>query len=72
MDEIVVTRTGRYSNNNRQCVRTINDYWLKRGYNINARVEMKLFKTEHNRGFELYYHEEIVSDSVGGIPTKRL
>lgn len=72
MDEIVTQRTGKFSSNSRECVRAINEYWRERGYMMNARVELKPFKFKSGRGEAHYWHEEIVSDSVGGMPVQKL
>jgi hypothetical protein len=65
-------RTGKFSDNSRLCVRLINDYWLARGYHMRARVELR--PTIHKvNGQELtYWHNEIVSESLNGMPKMKI
>lgn len=66
-------RTGRFSSNSRECVRAINDYWMKRGYLMQARIEYKpVMHTASDGKVYHYTHEEIVSDSVNGMPIHKV
>jgi hypothetical protein len=66
-------RTGRFSSNSRECVRAINDYWMKKGYLMQARIEQKavIHTTADGKTYS-YVHEEIVSDSINGMPVHKV
>lgn len=63
---------GKFADNSRACCHAINAYWFKRGYDMNARIELK--PTIHkSRGGEVkYWHNEIVSDSLKGMPLRKI
>ena len=73
MNDSARVRTGRFSSNSRECVRAINDYWMKRGYLMQARVEFKPVMHTDSEGRVYHYtHEEIASDSVNGMPIHKV
>lgn len=65
-------RRGGRSNSN-LCVRLINKYWFERGYAAQARIELKskVLEDKDGRNYSIWF-EEIVSDTINGMPVKKL
>lgn len=61
-------RTGKFSDNSRYCVRLINQYWLSKGYVAGARIELRKTTQKTSQGEVVYWHNEIVSDTINGMP----